>query len=462
LALLSVRLDIPARLVPKATFALGELAHRMGFGVQVTDGDTGDICYGDQTRAGFHLQLSADAAAYDGVARSETADSVAATYRLLTYAEERAVSDAARDRRGVFLTTALPPGRQRTIAEPLVEQFADALLAQLAARQPRVVEAAAPRWPAGKKYALVMTHDVDAMDAGAPPELAAALAKAVVRGDSRQWAVFRRGLRFASNAAGNPWFQFAWWRDWERRTGVRSAFYFFLRPDGVVRDWNDCRSGVDGRAADWGLFRAMADEGWEFGVHASIHMKDSPNAFAAARQWLETRLGRPVTGIRHHYFALDWRRPWRTHRDHARAGFEYDSSIAWRDAPGFRTGTSLPHHAYDGERDEVLPLTVVPCSLMDNHVTCVDVAGTRAPADAAAARAMEIVGRVRSSGGALVFNWHQETASNDLVYSGYRDVLEGIAARCFDDGDAWIATPHQLSRHWNERITRLATHEIAA
>jgi hypothetical protein len=284
----------------------------------------------------------------------------------------------------------------------------------------------------------------------------------MLRGDTRQWAVFRRGLRHVRDARGNPWFQFGWWREWERRLGVRSAFYFFLRPGGVVRDWHDCRSGVDGRAADWDLFRAMADEGWEFGVHASIRLKESPAAFAAARQWLETRLGRPVSGIRHHYFALDWRHPWRTHRDHAGAGFEYDSSIAWRDVPGFRTGTSVPHHAYDADRDEVLPIVIVPCSLMDNHVACVDVAGTRASIDAAVSRAMDVIARVRTNGGAVVFDWHQETASNDFEYAGYRDVLERIAARCFHDGDAWIATPQQLARHWNERITRLSTQDIAA
>jgi hypothetical protein len=471
---LSARLDVPPPIASKAAYALRELTDRIGFGLRLTHADAGDLCYGAGAHPGFRVHVPFEAALYDaGAGEAGDAggagrdgdrgdrDPIGAAYRLLTYLDEAGVPDSARDRRDVFVNAALPPARQRTAGEPVVEQHADGLLRLIAERQPRIGEAAEPRWPAGKKYALVMTHDVDAIDTGAPAELATALIKAVARRDASHWALVRSGLAHRFAGGENLFFQFAWWRAWERRLAIRSAFYFFVRR-GAAFDVNDCKSDVGGRAADWPLFRAMADEGWEFGVHASIRARHTPRAFAESHEWLAERLERPVVGIRHHYFALDWRRPWRTHREHARAGFKYDSSIAWRDVAGFRTGTSLPHRVFDPERNEIVPLTVLPCGLMDNHVACADVAGTRQPDAIAATRATEMVQRVRRAGGMLVFDWHQETACNRLMYAGYRDVVERIAADVFGDSDAWTATPYDVYRHWTERTARLAASEMAA
>ncbi len=65
-----------------------------------------------------------------------------------------------------------------------------------------------------------------------------------------------------------------------------------------------------------------------------------------------------------------------------------------------------------------------------------------------------MIATVKRGGGALVLNWHQETAFNRLGFAGYRDLVERLAA-CFHDSDAWIATPRELCRHWKERNARL-------
>ena len=175
--LLRARLDIPAPFVPKATYALRELAHRMGFGLHVTSEDNADLVYGPQTgfdAALYEPQTPCKLHQIDGH-RIWGGDPIAGTYRLLTYQDESIVPDEARDRRGVFLTTALSPARREIAAEPLVEEHAAFLLSRLPQAQ-----AAAPRWPSGKRYALVMSHDADHVHAGAPGELATSLAKAVL------------------------------------------------------------------------------------------------------------------------------------------------------------------------------------------------------------------------------------------------------------------------------------------
>lgn len=473
MARLTVTLDIPERFIPQAEFALRELVHRMGFGLNKVSGKQADILYSaDGKERPCRVRIRFNPALYEpnthcvrretgghvlwssGEADPLAIDLIGGAYRLLTCQDEHHVSEADRDHRGVFLTTALDPERRNTVSDPIVEAHAEFLSELLNRTAPDLTQHAAPLWPDNKQYAVILTHDVDHVHAGAPAELATSLAKAVLRRDRHHWELFRLGVPYLLRPRANPFFRFPWWRDWEERQNLRSAFYFFIRPFGVQFDKNDCKSSVAGQAADWTLFRAMAEAGWEFGVHASLHTKDTPGAFACAKEWLEQRVGHRVAGIRHHYFALDWRLPARTHRLHAEAGFRYDSSIAWRDQAGFRTGTSLPHQVYDTESGETLPLTVLPCSIMDNHVICSDVAGTRVTPGEAVVRALEVARKVKRYRGMLVFNWHQESAFNRLIFDGYSSILEQIISK-LDLGNAWVGSPADLCSHWNDRITRL-------
>jgi hypothetical protein len=197
----------------------------------------------------------------------------------------------------------------------------------------------------------------------------------------------------------------------------------------VPADLNDCKSTVAGTASDGGLFRRIADNGWEFGLHSSIHTREYPCGFRAAREWLEECLGRRIVGLRHHYFALDWLRPYESHRMHAEAGFEYDSSVAFCDAPGFPTGSCLPHRAFEPVRNEVIPSWCWP-AISWTHILYKDIAGTRERREVAAKKGRDLAETVSQHGGALMLNWHQETAFNQLIYESFLEVLNDVLPAC--------------------------------
>lgn len=473
---LSISLDIPDNIRAEAIFGLRELFHRIGFGIRLTTDGSGDVLYttvpnGNSAR--FAATIPCNPKLYEPPtkclirnvngwklwtqAQETTAlpDIVGGAYRLLTYQDEYFISDAQRDRRGVFETAALPEERRRIAAEPVVEYHAGYLRQLISAVMPRRLEAAAPRWPGQKRYAVTVTHDVDHVHLGAPLELLTCLAKAALRGDAAEWQQFRMGLDHIFGPRGNPYDQFNWWQRWERASGIRSAFYMFVRPDGVSFDVNDCKSTVAGTDVDWQLFRGMSEDGWEFGLHASIRTKENADGFLTAREWLERRLNTKVLGVRHHYFALDWRQPYLTHRAHASAGFHYDTSIAWRDVAGFRTGTSLPHSAFDPLARHALDFTIIPCNLMDSHIACLDVRGKRVHMEDALAMGRDIIDLVKKQGGIVVINWHQEAAFNRFSFDGYRDLFEAVATTCINDSTAWVATPMEICRHWNRMVAGL-------
>ncbi len=476
--MIRVYIDVPDEWASHARYALCATLERCSVPIAfVSSRSAADLCYGHFSGAtgGAAVQLPFDALLYepDTVCQSFRDDSgrllwgtlgredarapdlVGGVYRLLVLLDERQITPEARDRRGIFVTAALPAARREVAAEPLVENHAAALLDLLMRHFPGLSDLRVPLWPEGKQYAVLLSHDVDAADLSAPLELANNLARGLKRRSRDNIYMAALGLKYLGRRSANPLFAFGRWKEWESERHVRSIFYVFHRPAGVRRDWDDCRSDLSGRGTNWPLLREMADHGWEFGLHPSIHVKDTPGGFVSAKRWLDTRLGRPVHGVRHHFWALDWQKPHRTHRQHAEAGFLHDSSIAWRDQPGFRAGTALPYFSFDPERGETLPLLVLPCNVMDRHVLYTGVGGVRSELSDAIASGGASLDQVKKHQGLLNLNWHQETAWNRCVYRDFLTALDHVLAKAVHDEGAWFATPDQLHRRWLDRRARL-------
>jgi len=474
---LEIAVLAPEPLRARARYALGELALRWGLPLRFVAPERAHVVYGGEPASvpPGALHWPCEPALYDAAtsgapardpsgrplwlasgADAARADLVAGAYRLLALLDEQGVAESQRDRRGIFPTNALPAPRRAVLDEPMVEHHAAALLERALAHRPALAASIVPRWPNGARWAIALTHDVDAVHLGAPAEIATNLAKRVLRGSREHGALAALGLRHLGRPLANPFFTFEAWREWESRRGLASAFYVFHRPHGTRADVNDCKSSLATIAAPWEALRAIHDRGWEFGLHPSIHCKDTPGAFAAARSWLEARLERPVAGLRHHYWALDWRDPVRTWREHERAGFGYDSSIAWRDRAGMRAGTALPYAPFDAGRGEPLRLLELPCVLMDGHVLLADARGTRRSVEEAVRDGRALAGRVRACGGALTLDWHGETAFDRLHLAGYLETLGRILEPWLGGPDVWCATPAAIVAHWRERAARLA------
>ena len=380
----------------------------------------------------------------------EQADIVGSIFRLLTFLDETQVDEAARDRRGNFTTQALSPARKSMAATPLVEIESERLFETVCRTQPAWRGLRMSRWPAGKKYAFLLSHDTDAITLGAPSEMAYNFAKAVLRHDITSLRMFAAGFKYLGRADRNPLFGFPLWRKLEGPR-LRSCFYLFVRPSNVKRDLNDCRSSVDNQPIDWSILSKMADDGWEFGVHASIHAKGNRAALQTAKKYVETKLARPIAGIRHHYWAIDWRNPHSTFRNQAEAGFRYDASIAWRDVPGFRAATCLPFQPFDFDTNQPVHMYEVPTVLMDGHI--------RAPGktcEEAAADGLAVIERVKQHGGAACLDWHTESACDQYRYQGDVPILERIIESVLADSEAWVTTPQNLVRHWDERSRELS------
>jgi hypothetical protein len=360
--------------------------------------------------------------------------------RLLTLADESQVSETCRNERGIFHTSALPSARQRVRAEPLVEQHIAALARELEVLVPNL-PASRPLWPHGRLYSLVLTHDTDSVTLNAPQEILFNAAKAVIRVNGTYARMTWAGLVHRSD----PLLGFRAWAEMETSLGVRSAFLISARHV-VRRHLNDCRSTVFNQDVDWDWLRSLADAGWEFGCHPAIRATDKDEEFFRGRSTLEAKLLRPVQGLRHHYLALDWRRPYLTFRQHVRAGFRHEMSIGWKDSPGFRAGTCLPYRPYDPELRRALDLYELPTAIMDSQIVRAD-----DDPNEAEHKALEVVRSVRDVGGMLILNWHTEASLDKYCYRNCFTVLRSLLRRLREDSDVWFCTPSELTQYWMER-----------
>ena len=471
----TLRVDVsrvPPSVSRQALISLDFLGTSIGVRLVLSEPDEADIQYGspEDVPASPRLRIPFWAETYDPgaghgtrivdglpcwlpVARADDGipDLIGSTWRLLTLADESQVPLGSRAANGAFLAAALPAPRRTALEEPFAEWHAELLIRALEAKGIPLADRVA-RWPGDRRYAVVVTHDADGPRLHQPTELAKALAKAVTRRSGPEARAFVAGLASSIQRRPDPYFGFAGWAEAERAVGARSAFFLYARSE-VPRHPRDPVYVID-RHPRWDILRTLADAGWELGTHAGIHAAESGEGLRGERFALEEAIGRPVQGLRHHYWSLDWRSPSATFERHVDAGYQYDCSIAWRDRPGFRAGTSLPYFPVSATGERLLALVEIPTCLMDGHLF----EFLRLDTDAAASSAERLRERTAHAGGVFNIDWHERAFCDRFSYEGWATVALRILSSF--SSDAWLTTPNDLAAWWRSRALAVGLSEV--
>jgi hypothetical protein len=298
---------------------------------------------------------------------------------------------------------------------------------------------ALPRWPLGKKAAACVSHDVDY--------------PAVVRWLEPLRIIRRRGLNGLSAAASvlsgrrHHW-HFSSWVRMEQGLNTRSAFYFVPRQGslleyaaGVPDSFYNVRSDTFKK-----LFKYLADEGCEIGLHASYRAYESQEKFAAEIQVLEEASGQKVFGNRHHYWHLDPDDPESTLMLHEQIGLKYDTSLAHERYVGWRRGLSWPFFPFHRKEKRELRTLQISTVWMDDQLFGhrVDNPGDRTDvlrvlADTAARQ-----------GGCLHIDVH-DYVFDDVLFPGWARAYRELWQYVKEQGDFWIDTPHRIADYWTRR-----------
>ena len=387
---------------------------------------------------GYHLWVKSS--------EKNNIDLIASTYRLLAFSDECQIRKTERNKSGIFSVNSLPENRKKIIKLPIVEDHIAFIIEKLLINIPSIKNSIIPRWPNNKKYVISITHDTDAVNLGSPKELLTNSLKYFLRFDRVYLNMFKDGLKYIYNPNENPFFSYSDWRAYEAQNNLKSCFYLYVKPQKTPVHINDCKSDLLNEKIDWEILKLLANEDWEIGLHPSINAKQNIDEFIYSKKLLEDKIEIDVFGLRHHYWALDWFKPYLTFRKHVNAGFKYDSSIAWRDAPGFRAGTCLPFRPFDPIRNKPLNMYELPTCLMDGHII-----NNNGNTTEMANKGIKIIESVKERNGVAVLDWHTESYCNDYVYSSYMEVFHNILNHVIGDNDLWVATPLEIINWWNHR-----------
>jgi hypothetical protein len=343
-----------------------------------------------------------------------TGDLLGTAFFFLTRYEE--VAAPALDGHGRHRADGTLAGRGGWLGRPVVNEIAEVLWASIERQWPGVVRVQ-------RKFRLLVSHDVDhprCISGRSGPRLVAGAARALVRqgwqAAARRldgWSRVRRG-----GAKADPCWTFDWLMTESERRGVRSAFYFI--PGGGKGA--EYRLG-DREIAD--LMAGIAARGHEAGFHPSYDAADQPQLFnkelSSLRDACEAA-GLPTThlGGRHHY--LRWRADRSWAQWHA-AGLEYDSSVGFASAPGFRAGICSEYSTFDLARGMAMPFRERPLVVMD--VSLLDKIYLGLSHGEAVDRAVGLARTCRRYQGDFVLLWHNDQLWTPTDREAYLAILDG-------------------------------------
>ena len=188
----------------------------------------------------------------------------------------------------------------------------------------------------------------------------------------------------------------------------------------------------------------LTQSGREVGLHGSDRDRTSLANLEEDRQSLAQRAGVPVGGMRYHYLRCLYHETLPLLDE---AGFDYDSSMAFAEREGCRCGFSFPFHPYDTQHEKPLRLVELPLLLMDTGLADPQYRGL--DANEAWQAGIDVLQRVRDSGGAAAILWHNsrfDPSASHGYDKVYWDLLQWTRAEYGFAGPAG-----EVVRRWRKR-----------
>jgi peptidoglycan/xylan/chitin deacetylase (PgdA/CDA1 family) len=286
-----------------------------------------------------------------------------------------------------------------------------------------------PEYPDGRRFAVVLTHDVDSIR---PSKKRAAISALRCAGKGRFGEAWSQVARRSGGADIGPYRRFADIMDLEERFGGRSTFFFMTSgPD-------DTGAGYPPREVAPDI-ASIKGRGWEIGLHGGYVGYTDPSVMVREKVALEAITGGKVEGFRNHYLRFKAPDSWLAVE---KAGFRYDSTVGHADRWGFRNGLAMPYRPYDFASSRELDLVEVPLALMDTTLF----GYSRLDPQRSWEVARQLLREAAEVRGTLVVLWHNDTFANPKL-SGYADIY-GKLLKEASEKNGWLCSAGDAAKWW--------------
>ena len=407
---------------------------------------------------GLHLLCGREEPEYLCHGKALGFDVVSAIFHLVSGQEE--YRSGSRDELGRVDEKASFLHRHGVEGQPLVDLYIRVLRQKIAEKAG--TEAFHGNWPKGKRFALVLSHDVDTVSAAN----ATAVWNCVLRAASEKTASGKVIMSAAAlrRAAMSPLRLGLAYPRWltrpdrglemvcriEERYGVRSTFFVFaphVKPFHPLDCPYSYREKVIFAKKRVRLDRVLDEiggNGWEIGLHGGVRSHADAVALGEQKQAVENALGRRVMSLRQHYLCFETDRTWIAQEG---AGLSYDSTHGYNRLRGFRGSCCLPFRPFSLSLNRELDMWEVPLNVQD---CAIDKKAGEEGDDHA--EVMKLLSAAAETGGVATLSWHPDRFS-DPGFRPLAEMYERIL-RWAQEKDALIGSVGQVMEAWENRSLR--------
>jgi len=231
--------------------------------------------------------------------------------------------------------------------------------------------------------------------------------------------LFFKGILFNLNPfqKQDPWWNFEWIINLEKRLGIRSTFFFLKQED---RFDNSLYKFHFKKIK--ALILSIEEQGFEVGLHGTMRSAYDLENLLRQKKDLYMELGHHPKGIRQHYLRFFHPQTFQIQQD---TGLIYDTSLAFAEQDGYRNGYCFPFHPYDFENDQMMDVWEIPLVMMEVSVLQYRKEGF----PELRKLALHYASEARKFGGIFSLLWHNCRLSDieyDRVTEFYENLLEEI------------------------------------
>jgi hypothetical protein len=310
-----------------------------------------------------------------------------------------------------------------------------------------------PPVPAGYRFIACLTHDVDhpsirlhRFDHTCLGFLYRAIFGSVIN-MARRRATVRHVLTNWTAALKLPFVYLGWardfWKEFEHYpalgSGLPSTFFVIPVQGNPGRHSNGCapreRASRYGAADIRDSINTLKAAGCEIGLHGIDAWRDDVRARDEMQQLRRVTQSEKL-GVRMHWLYFDQHSP--AVLDNA--GIDYDSTVGYNEAVGYRAGTAQAYKPLEAERLLELPLIIMDTALFFPRRQSLSAEQARVQIEA-------ILDNAAEHGGCVTVNWHDRSISPERNWGAfYTEMIQGVKMR-----GVWFATATQVVAWFRKR-----------
>ncbi|MSR88611.1 MAG: hypothetical protein EXS67_03040 [Candidatus Margulisbacteria bacterium] len=256
-----------------------------------------------------------------------------------------------------------------------------------------------------QKFELLLTHDVDDIRRwDTPKKFLRSLAGDILVRKNFKYTV--SNILSLLKKEKDPYDTFDYIMDISDKYR-RTSHFFFMAGGTTIYDRR--YDPKDPRVLE--LIKHIHTRGHKIGIHPSYDTYNNPALFESETSLLRTLTTLSITTGRQHYLRFEVPTTWQQWQD---TGFDWESSLGYAEAPGFRAGYCGAFPVYNFITRTELTLLEIPVMIMDVSLSRMSIEDIQ-----------PIIDSVKKYQGTLVVLWHNSNF-NTLEWRGAKVLYEKI------------------------------------